>query len=539
MRDLNIRTALDGEGVLLATIDMPGRSMNVFSQDMMDSLEKLLDHVAADDAVRSVVLTSGKTAFLAGADLDMIRMFTERALTDSREQLHQLCGHLGRLFRRLEKSEKPYIAAVNGLALGGGLELALACHQRVVADDKSVQLGLPEIKLGLLPGAGGTQRLPRLVGAGTGLEMLLRGEPVTPAQALALGLVQQVVPQAELIASARRMALQAAGIRAPWDRPGAAFDAKPFDFGAADIVGQVARKLGLEPQQLEKYPAYKAIIDCVAGGWNQPMDQACHREMDIFVELIRDRVAGNMVRTLFLNRQRAGKLAPQKPMPADAKVAVVGAGAEILERALSAFKLPLVSPDSTSPRDIEILLPGGMPSAGCAVAWLRTAVDRPSDVGANVGLWLSEPTALGRAVEVRVESADTRALDAALTLARWLRVSPLLINGPSGFLPRLKEAQDRAKAAGGDENAVLLAVALEAARVWSAGGIADRDIADVSAVIAGLHPAYTGGPFTYLRQCGAADLRARAAEAGGGDAALFEVPAQLEALMRAEAAMAA
>ncbi len=539
MHDLNIRTALDSDGVLLATIDMPGRSMNVFSREMMDSLEKLLDYVTAEGAVRSVVLTSGKPAFLAGADLEMIRVFTERALTDSHEQLHQLCGHLGRLFRRLESSAKPFVAALNGLALGGGLELALACHQRVAADDKGVQLGLPEIKLGLLPGAGGTQRLPRLVGPVTGLEMLLRGESVTPARALALGLVQAVVPQAELITAAKRLALASAGIRAPWDCPGVRFDGKPFDFGAADIVGQVALKLGLEQHQLEKYPAYKAIISCVADGWNQPMDQACHREMDIFVELIRDRVAGNMVRTLFLNRQRAGKLAPLKTLPADTKLAVVGIGAEVLERALAALKLPLVSPAAVSPRDIEILLPGGMRASGTGVAWLRGAADNPSDVGVNIGVWVAEPTSLGQAVEVRVERADASAFDAALTLARWLRASPLVIDGTSGLLPRLKEVQVKAKSLGGDEDEILLAVALEAARVWVSGGVSDRDIADVSVVVAGLHPAYTGGPFTYLRQCGVAEVRRRAVTAAGKDAALFAVPAQLDSLMRGEEAMAA
>src|SRR5438552_13864747 len=150
--DHNIRSELTEDGIVIARIDMPGRTMNVFSLDMMASLERLLDHVEGNASVRAVVLTSAKQAFLAGADLDMIRMFTERARTDTHDQLHALCGRLGRLFRRLEKSAKPYVAAINGLALGGGLELSLACHARVVADDQSVSLGLPGIKLGLLPG---------------------------------------------------------------------------------------------------------------------------------------------------------------------------------------------------------------------------------------------------------------------------------------------------------------------------------------------------------------------------------------------------
>ena len=116
--NINIKTSLDSDGVLLASIDMPGRSMNVFSSSMMDSLEALLDHVEGEPQVKAVVLTSAKSAFLAGADLDMIRMFTERAVNGTHQELHDLCGRLGRMFRRLEKNAKPFVAAINGLALG-------------------------------------------------------------------------------------------------------------------------------------------------------------------------------------------------------------------------------------------------------------------------------------------------------------------------------------------------------------------------------------------------------------------------------------
>jgi len=151
--DQNIKIELGKDGVLTACIDMQGRSMNVFSMDMMDSLERLVVHMEQSPEVRAVVLTSGKSAFIAGADLAMVRMFTERARTDSHSALVELCGRLGRIFRRLEKNPKPWVAAVNGLALGGGLEVCLACHARVVSDGPGVMLGLPEIKLGLLPGA--------------------------------------------------------------------------------------------------------------------------------------------------------------------------------------------------------------------------------------------------------------------------------------------------------------------------------------------------------------------------------------------------
>eukprot|EP00456_Euglypha_rotunda_P008475 TRINITY_DN1167_c1_g2_i5.p1 TRINITY_DN1167_c1_g2~~TRINITY_DN1167_c1_g2_i5.p1 ORF type:complete len:424 (+),score=56.33 TRINITY_DN1167_c1_g2_i5:1154-2425(+) len=308
MNDPNIQTQLSTDGILLAVIDMPGRSMNVFSAGLMDSLEALLDRVDNDTAIRGVVLTSGKSAFVAGADLDMIRMFAERARDGSAQELHELFGRLGRLFRRLELSSKPYVAAINGLALGGGLEVCLACHARVIADDRTAQVGLPEIKLGLLPGAGGTQRLPRLIGTAKGLEMLLSGEPISPQDALQLGLVDEVVEKDSLVEAATRRALQLRAPKARWDEPGFSPSPAPFDFTRSESAfTAISESLGITEYQLKYYPAYRAIMDCVVGGWSLPMTEASSREMDIFVKLMQDPVAGNMVRTLFLNRQKAAK----------------------------------------------------------------------------------------------------------------------------------------------------------------------------------------------------------------------------------------
>lgn len=309
MTDTNIHTELDADGVLLARIDMPGRAMNVFSRALMDALEQLVRRAETDAAVKAVVLTSGKASFLAGADLEMIQMFTQRALTGSTPELHALFGHLGRLFRRLERNPKPFVAAINGLALGGGLEVCMACHARVAVDDPAIQLGLPEIKLGLLPGAGGTQRLPRLVGTAKGMQMLLTGEPVAPAEALALGLVDELAPADRLIETARRRALGLSQPRARWDQPGARFSPAPFDFSDKQAAfAAIARAVGISDYQLRYYPAYRAILECVVGGWSLPMTEGGEHEMRIFVELMRDAVAGNMVRTLFLNRQKAAKL---------------------------------------------------------------------------------------------------------------------------------------------------------------------------------------------------------------------------------------
>ena len=201
-----IRTTLEPGGVLVATIDMPGRTMNVFSADLMDALEALMDRVDADPAVRSVVVTSGKPTFLAGADLVMVRGYCDAARHSSHDQMFEMCGRLGRQFVRLEASAKPWVAAVNGLALGGGLELALACRVRLVADDPRVQLGVPEVRWGLLPGAGGTQRLPRLAGFERAIDLLLSGRSIAPADAVQLGIFARAVPGARLLDEAKAVA---------------------------------------------------------------------------------------------------------------------------------------------------------------------------------------------------------------------------------------------------------------------------------------------------------------------------------------------
>ena len=191
MDDL-ILSELEADGLLIATIDMPGRTMNVFSADLIDALEALVDRVESDPAVRSCVVTSGKSSFLAGADLVMVRGFCDEARSASHAAMFERCGRLGRLFVRLEESAKPWVAAVNGIALGGGLELALACRVRLVADGPRIQLGVPEVRWGLLPGAGGTQRLPRLVGRGRALDLMLTGRQVPADEALAMGLVDRL-----------------------------------------------------------------------------------------------------------------------------------------------------------------------------------------------------------------------------------------------------------------------------------------------------------------------------------------------------------
>jgi 3-hydroxyacyl-CoA dehydrogenase/enoyl-CoA hydratase/3-hydroxybutyryl-CoA epimerase len=540
MDDRNIRTSLDGDGVLVATIDMPGRSMNVFSAALMDSVERLLDMVAATAEVRAVILTSGKAAFLAGADLDMVRMFTQRAQTDTPAALHALCGRLGRIFRRLETQGKPFVAAINGLALGGGLEVALACHERVASDQAVV--GLPEIKLGLLPGAGGTQRLPRLVGQSLGLRLMLKGELRTAAQALEVGIIDAVVPADELLNEARGRASRLAGrgALAPWD--GVQWRAP--EAGALDTKAQVedfVASLGIDAEERRLYPAYDAVLDCAMGGWNLPMTEAGHWEMDRFVDLIQNPVAGNMIRALFLDRQRAAKATAGAAQRAP-RARVIGARAVEVAAALRAARVAVAeevesddgvaiatsaSDDAvtiaTSAADDGATVATGAPAATrdrSTVAWLRGSLQPPLAFGAAVGVWVGDANSLGRVVEVCIEPGADETL--GLDVARWLRATAMVTRGPS-LLQRFEATA--AAAASYSVVEKLLAVALEAARAWIDGGVLDLGIADSVAVMAGFHPAYTGGPFNYLKQRGATAITDDARQSSARHGARFEVPA--------------
>lgn len=178
------------EGIARLTINRPEK-LNTLNARVMSELDDAFAAIEADASVRALILTgAGEKAFVAGADIQ--ELAEQNALEAQRMSLR---GQ--RIFRRLETMAKPSVAAINGYALGGGLELALCCTLRVASPN--ARLGLPEIKLGLLPGYGGTQRLPRLIGKGRALELMLTGEPVDAAEAHRIGLVNHVVPQAELM----------------------------------------------------------------------------------------------------------------------------------------------------------------------------------------------------------------------------------------------------------------------------------------------------------------------------------------------------
>ena len=336
MTDLAIRSDLDADGILTLTIDVPGQSMNVITPEVSRDLAAAIARLKTDPAVKGAVLTSGKASgFMAGADLKgMGAMFGGGAPPTGKSRMAALFDGvfaLNRLLRDLETCGKPVAAAVNGLALGGGLEFILACHYRVVADNPKITLGLPEIMVGLFPGAGGTQRLPRLMGIQPALMYLLQGKNRSPQEAVGFGVVQAVVPADQIGATAKAWvkAKPTKGVQ-PWDEKSFKFPGGPATglnpgFAATFVGGNAMTHVNAG----DNMNAPKAILSAVYEGSQVPMDTAIRIESKYFAKVVADPQAGNMIRSLFVSKQAAEKGARRPagipPMPTK-KIGMLGAG---------------------------------------------------------------------------------------------------------------------------------------------------------------------------------------------------------------------
>lgn len=331
----NFGLGTDADGIALVTWDMPGKSMNVITAEVMDELEAIIDATVADEAVKGVVFTSGKSSFSGGADLSMIKsMFTlqaeERANNPAQavEKLFALTGRMSGLFRKLETCGKPWVSAINGTCMGGAFELSLACHGRVASNAKSVKIALPEVKVGIFPGAGGTQRVPRLANAQDALQMMTTGSSLTAARAKAMNLVHQVVAPEELIPAAKKMILDGLKPVAPWDEKGFKVPGGGIWTPAAAQLWPAAPAI-LRRETAGNYPGALAILKCVYEGLQVPFDTALKIEQRYFTHILQTTEAFSMIRSLFISMQELGKGARRPagvPKTEFRKVGIVGAG---------------------------------------------------------------------------------------------------------------------------------------------------------------------------------------------------------------------
>jgi 3-hydroxyacyl-CoA dehydrogenase/enoyl-CoA hydratase/3-hydroxybutyryl-CoA epimerase len=328
----NIRTETDADGIVTLIWDMPDRSMNVLSGSSIPEFAAAVDKAIADPAVKGVVVTSGKKDFIAGADLSMLEAQTAGAATGDKTEIaktiYDSIMSLNLLLRKIEKAGKPFVAAINGTALGGGLEICLACHHRVVADEPRIQLGLPEAKVGVMPGAGGTQRLPRLMGTMASLQLMLEGKSMSPKEALGGNMVHKVVPMAALIDEAKAYIKAGGKAVQPWDEKGFKLPGGgPYTPAGSQIF--IGGNAMLHARSFGNYPAQKAILSSVYEGVQVPIDAALRIEARYMTSVMLDPVSRNMIRSLFINMQRANKLAtrPQGYPPAKLnKIGILGAG---------------------------------------------------------------------------------------------------------------------------------------------------------------------------------------------------------------------
>ena len=327
---------VDSDGMALVTWDMGDRSMNVITMDVIGELGTIVDKVANDAAIKGVVITSGKPAFCGGADLAMresIRgLYTDMASKQGEEAAAKMVFEesrkLSQLYRRIETCGKPWVCALNGTAMGGGFELALACHYRVAADEAKTRLGLPEIKIGLFPGAGGTQRVARMLQPADALQFLLKGDQLKVDRAKAMKLIDAVVPAADLIKTAKDWVKANSKAKAPWDTEGFRLPGGPV-YSKAGMMTFPAANAIYRRETYDNYPAARAILQVVYEGLQLPIDTALRVESRWFAKILRSPEAAAMIRTLFVSMQDLNKGARRpanEPPTSLKKIGVVGAG---------------------------------------------------------------------------------------------------------------------------------------------------------------------------------------------------------------------
>jgi 3-hydroxyacyl-CoA dehydrogenase/enoyl-CoA hydratase/3-hydroxybutyryl-CoA epimerase len=325
-----IRWDRDDDGVVILTLDDPNQSANTMNAAYAASIRATIDRLEAErDEITGVIITSAKKTFFAGGDLNDLKTATR----EHSDEIATFVRDGKAVLRRLETLGKPVVAAINGAALGGGLEIALACNYRIVVDDPKAVVGFPEVQLGLLPGAGGVVRTVRMLGIVNALmALLLQGQRLRPAKALEVGVVDEVVPTREdLIPAAKRWIASKAGeeVVQPWDVKGYKIP------GGTPSTPSLAQNLPAFPANLRKqikganYPAPHHIMAAAVEGAQVDFDNASEIEGRYFVDLVTGQVSKNMIQAFFFDLQRAtgdrGRPAEIEPF-APTKVVVLGAG---------------------------------------------------------------------------------------------------------------------------------------------------------------------------------------------------------------------
>ena len=307
-------------GVAIVWMDQPGEKVNKISIALEDEFKTMLDGLEADDTVRAIVLISRKPGnFIAGADIDKFRDMT----TPEEGEMLSRQGHA--LLNRMASFPKPIVAAIHGATLGGGLEVALACHYRIAGDDSKTVLALPEVKLGLLPAGGGTQRLPRLVGLQASLDMMLTGKNIYPRQAKKMGLVDYLIHPYGLLEAAKKAALKLA------DHPLKRKKRQPLlaeilesTFLTRSVVYKKATEL-VQKQTWGNYPAPFKIIECVKAGMEKGLDAGLEAESKKFGELVVSPQSRELIQ-IFLSVTAMRKNPLKEKVHAIRKIGVLGAG---------------------------------------------------------------------------------------------------------------------------------------------------------------------------------------------------------------------
>lgn len=337
MSDFNY--AVDADGVATITWDTIGKSMNVMSIQGFHDLDGMIDKALADDAVKGVIITSGKQgSFAGGMDLNIIAKMKEvvgdtpaKGLMDGLMQMHGILRKIERagMEPKTNKGGKPIAAALPGTALGIGLELPLSCHRIFVADNPKAKIGLPEIMVGIFPGMGGTTRLVRKMGAMAASPLLLQGKLNNPKGAKMAGIVDDVVPAEDLLSTAKEWVLNAtnADMVKPWDAKGYKMPGGT-PYHPAGFMTFVGASAMVNANTQGVYPAAKALMSAVYEGAQVPFDTAIRIEARWFTNVMMNPSSGAMIRSLFINKEALEKGAnrPDVPPQIVKKVGIMGAG---------------------------------------------------------------------------------------------------------------------------------------------------------------------------------------------------------------------